>query len=154
MAINFPISPTDGQTYTFVSRTWTYNLSANAWIATSTTLGYTGSVGYTGSSGAYAAVGFTGSAGYIGSVGYTGSSGAYAAVGYTGSAGTGGASVTVSNTAPISPGDGSLWFAPTINTLSIYSAAQTSWIPYDARTDDWGLITASVTVYDDYGSVV
>jgi len=153
--IDFPNSPNDGQTYTYANRTWTYNFSANAWIATTTNVGFTGSqgnTGFTGSSGASAAVGYTGSAG----VGYTGSSGAYAAVGYTGSAGSGGGtSVTISTTAPSSPSDGSLWFAPTINTMSIWEAAISSWVVVSqGNTDDWGLVTASTTVYDDYGSIV
>ena len=153
--IDFPQSPNDGQIYSFANRTWTYNLSANAWIATTTNVGYTGSqgIGYTGSSGAAAAIGYTGS---VGGIGYTGSSGAAVSVGYTGSAGSGGGtSVTISDTAPISPSDGSLWFTPTINTMSIWEASLSSWVVVsEGMKDDWGLVTSSATVYDDYGSVV
>jgi hypothetical protein len=156
MSIDFPQSPNDGQVYTFSNRTWTFSVAANAWIATTTNVGYTGSqglIGFAGSSGAYAGMGYTGSRGNLG---YTGSSGAYAAVGYTGSPGTGGgsSSVTVSTTAPVSPNNGDLWFAPTINTLSIYQTSTSSWsVVAESLTDDYGLITASVTVYDDYGSL-
>lgn len=47
--VNFPTSPTEGQTYTFGSRTWTW--TGTFWMATSTTVGYTGSIGYAGSRG-------------------------------------------------------------------------------------------------------
>jgi Collagen triple helix repeat (20 copies) len=53
MAINFPLSPSVNQTYTYGSRTWNWN--GSAWVAISSTIGYAGSigsVGYTGSSGA------------------------------------------------------------------------------------------------------
>jgi len=44
MSINFPDSPTTGQTYTYGSRSWTWN--GRSWIATSATIGYTGSASY------------------------------------------------------------------------------------------------------------
>jgi hypothetical protein len=49
--VNFPTPTSVGQTYTFGSRTWTW--TGDFWMATSTTVGYTGSqgVGYTGSTG-------------------------------------------------------------------------------------------------------
>jgi hypothetical protein len=156
--IDFPNSPNDGQTYTFANRTWTFNFSANAWIATTSNVGYTGSQGYqgyTGSSGAAAAIGYTGSTGPAG-LGYTGSSGAAAAIGYTGSAGAGGggSTVTMSVTAPTSPTDGSLWFNPSINTLSIYEVSLSAWVIVSTGNQvDNGLVTSDPTVYDDYGSI-
>jgi collagen type VII alpha len=49
MAVDFPNSPTLGQTYTYGSRSWQWN--GVAWQAISTTVGYSGSMGYTGSVG-------------------------------------------------------------------------------------------------------
>ena len=43
MSINFPSPPTLNQVYTNGNRTWTWN--GRYWKATSTTVGYTGSVG-------------------------------------------------------------------------------------------------------------
>jgi len=47
--VNFPTPTSVGQTYTFGSRTWTW--TGDFWMATSTTVGYTGSIGYVGSRG-------------------------------------------------------------------------------------------------------
>ena len=49
MAINFPASPTNGDTYTYGSRTWSWN--GSAWDAITTTFGPTGPTGPTGSTG-------------------------------------------------------------------------------------------------------
>jgi len=49
MAINFPASPTNGDTYTYGSRTLSWN--ASAWDAITTTVGPTGPTGPTGSTG-------------------------------------------------------------------------------------------------------
>ena len=43
MAINFPASPTNGDTYTYGSRTWSWN--GSAWDAITTTFGPTGPTG-------------------------------------------------------------------------------------------------------------
>ena len=87
VTINFPTSPSLDQTYTFGSRTWSWN--GRSWIQVTTT---TGAPGYTGSEGFTGSVGFDGSLGYAGSqglVGYTGSEGFTGSVGYVGSGGLG-----------------------------------------------------------------
>ena len=59
-ALDFPVSPTNGQTYTSGSTTWAFNSTYGVWrIVSSTLVGYVGSLGYTGSAG----FGFTGSTG-------------------------------------------------------------------------------------------
>lgn len=63
MALDFPGTPSDGQTYTSGTTTWTYSSASGAWKITSS-----GPTGFTGSQG----VGFTGSQGVLG---YTGSAG-------------------------------------------------------------------------------
>lgn len=83
VALDFPTSPVDGQTYSSAGRTWVYSSAAGAWKSATTTqpgytgsvggLGYTGSVGATGFSGSVGATGFTGSRGFTGSIGFTGS---------------------------------------------------------------------------------
>ena len=45
-----------------------------------------------------------------------------------GQTGGGGASVTVSDTAPTAPGDGDLWFDTSVMELYVYVAAESSWI--------------------------
>ena len=90
MALNFPTSPTPGQTYTLGSRTWTFD--GTAWNLTSSKVGYTGSAG--------------GGGGYTGSVGYTGSAGASV--------------ITTDTSAPNSPVDGTLWWNSTEGTLKVY----------------------------------
>jgi hypothetical protein len=51
-ALDFPSSPTDGQTYTSGTVTWSYSSAKTAWVVLGTGIsGYTGSAGYTGSSG-------------------------------------------------------------------------------------------------------
>jgi hypothetical protein len=47
--VNFPTPTSVGQTYTFGNRTWTW--TGTFWMATSTTVGYTGSIGFVGSRG-------------------------------------------------------------------------------------------------------
>ena len=95
MALNFPTSPNNNDTYTLGNRTWKFN--GNSWELQPLTGGYTGSQGYTGSKGD---VGYTGSRGDTGITGYTGS--ASTVVGYTGSQGdigyTGSASTVVGYT--------------------------------------------------------
>jgi hypothetical protein len=70
MPLNFPDSPSSGDPYSYGNRAWVYN--GRAWVATSATIGFTGSVGPQGASGV-AGSGYTGSAST--GTGYTGSSG-------------------------------------------------------------------------------
>jgi hypothetical protein len=70
MALNFPDSPNTGDPYSYGNRSWVYN--GRAWVATSATIGFTGSAGPQGATGV-AGSGYTGSAGTT--PGYTGSSG-------------------------------------------------------------------------------
>lgn len=71
MAINFPASPTTGQSYTYGTRTWQW--TGIAWISVSTTSGPTGPTGAasttpgpTGPQGPAGATGATGAAGPTG----------------------------------------------------------------------------------------
>ena len=101
-SLDFPSSPTNGQTYSSAGVTWTYNSTYSVWNVTSSgpvgysgsqgytgskgDIGYSGSLGYTGSKGTDGVIGYNGSVGYTGSkgdIGYTGS------LGYTGSGATG-----------------------------------------------------------------
>lgn len=92
--LNFPVNPSDGQTYTLGSVNYSWDSASGSWLSEAP-VGYTGSTGYTGSKGA----GYTGSRGDLGytgsqgNLGYTGSEGAgytgsQGVIGYTGSFGT------------------------------------------------------------------
>jgi hypothetical protein len=86
MAIDFPTSPTVGQTYTYGANTWQWN--GNAWDNTSTTFGpqgiqgvqgitgtgVQGTVGLQGVQGVYGTQGIQGIQGLLGTQGITGSS--------------------------------------------------------------------------------
>jgi hypothetical protein len=75
-AIDFPSSPTDGQTFTDGDKTWVYSTSVGAWRAqTQTATGPTGPTGVTGSTGATGATGPTGVTGATGPTGVTGDTG-------------------------------------------------------------------------------
>ena len=97
--LNFPTSPTIGQTYNANGKAWTWdgvswNNTTSGYTGSQGPIGYTGSVGFVGSQGV---IGYTGSVGFVGSastvagpIGYTGSQGL---IGYTGSQGVLGPSV-------------------------------------------------------------
>ena len=84
MPIDFPSSPTSGQTYTFNNILWSWNNSVGAWervfsggATGATGLGYTGATGPTGATGATGPQGNTGATGPVGDYvisfnGYTG----------------------------------------------------------------------------------
>lgn len=122
MPANFPANPSLNQTYTNLSRTWTWN--GRFWQATSTTIGYTGSastvIGYTGSTGA----------GYVGSAGISGYSGS---LGYSGSKGE--SSFTFASTAPSSPVVGDRWY-------DIVDGAELVWVN-DGDSNQWVEVAAS-----------
>jgi hypothetical protein len=85
VALNFPTSPSIGQTYSANGKTFVWNgeswLGSNSgFVGSRGDTGFTGSIGFTGSQGA----GFTGSAG---TNGFTGSQGIQGIIGYTGSQG-------------------------------------------------------------------
>ena len=86
-ALNFPSSPTNGQTSSAAGVTWTYSNTYATWnITSSGPTGYVGSQGYSGSQGI---IGYTGSKGTDGVIGYNGSNGYNGSQGYTGSGATG-----------------------------------------------------------------
>ena len=87
-ALNFPNSPSNGDTYSANGLTYTYNSSSTKWVRTSPSVGAQGSSGPTGAQGAQ---GHQGSTGATGSTGPTGPSGATGAQGATGSTGAQGA---------------------------------------------------------------
>jgi len=92
-ALDFPTSPTNGQTYTANGKTWRWN--GESWVNDSSgytgsqgVIGYTGSQGWTGSqgyTGSQGVIGFTGSRGFTGSQGVIGFTGSQGIIGYTGS---------------------------------------------------------------------
>lgn len=84
MPINFPLNPTNGQTYTFGARTWQFN--GTAWDAVSTTSGPQGITGPQGIQGTIGLQGVTGIQGVIGG---------YLAI--------------TSASEPVSPFDGTIW---------------------------------------------
>lgn len=111
MAINFPLGPTPGQTYTFGNYTWTWN--GTVWnLAPMSYSGYsgysgatgTGTSGYSGFSGATGTSGYSGFSGGTGTSGYSGFSGATGTSGYSGVQ-----KVFVQTTAPVSPPASYLW---------------------------------------------
>jgi len=86
MAINFPNSPSDGDTYEFSGTTYTYSAAKTAWKPVS--------------------------------------------------AGGGGASVSVSNTAPSNPSDGDLWYDSSVLKLYVYYAdgSSSQWVQSNPGT--------------------
>lgn len=93
--LNFPASPSNGDTFTQNNIEWQYDATYNVWnISSSGVMGFTGSVGYTGSRGDIGYVGSKGDLGYTGSTGYTGSKGDTGYVGSQGIKGPAGLSYT------------------------------------------------------------
>ena len=86
-ALDFPNSPSNGDTYSANGLTYTYNSSSTKWVRTSPSVGAQGATGPTGSQGAAGAQGATGSTGSQGATGSGGSTGAQGATGATGSQG-------------------------------------------------------------------
>ena len=88
-SLNFPSSPTVGQTYVSGGRTWTWNGTSWEGVAATTITGPSGPTGATGAPGdsGYSGIsGFSGVSGYSGSgiSGYSGTSGAVGVSGYSG----------------------------------------------------------------------
>lgn len=150
MAINFPSSPAIGDTYTFgtYSWVWTGNFWRASTVAEYTgATGPTGSIGATGITGAtgaqgdpggatgatgpagatgiqgnMGAMGATGIQGNVGATGATGIQGNVGATGTTGSTGATGPAFTIytSETPPVSPTVGSLWWSSSSGMLFFY----------------------------------
>jgi hypothetical protein len=98
---------------------------------TSGASGAAGSSGTSGSAGTSGTTGASGSSGTSGSAGTSGSSGANGSSGTSGTAGSSGnsVSVTTSDTAPINPSTGSLWWDTTTGDLKVYYFNVTgSWV--------------------------
>jgi collagen type VII alpha len=105
MPIDFPSSPSSGQTYSFNSILWSWNNSVGAWerIFNGGATGSTGYTGATGPTGATGATGATGDTGPTGATGATGPTGATGATGATGSIGVTGATGPQGNTGATGP---------------------------------------------------
>jgi collagen type VII alpha len=105
MPIDFPSSPSSGQTYSFNSILWSWNNSVGAWerIFNGGATGSTGYTGATGPTGATGATGATGDTGPTGATGATGPTGATGATGPTGSIGVTGATGPQGNTGATGP---------------------------------------------------
>lgn len=103
--INFPSSPTNGQTYTTGTNTFVYSTATQSWSKQQFTpaVGATGATGPTGATG----VSITGATGSTGPTGPTGATGSTGPTGPTGASGAGatGASVTgaTGSTGPTGP---------------------------------------------------
>jgi collagen type VII alpha len=90
MAVNFPDSPVNGETFTANDVVYEYDSIKNKWTAVnyaSAPIGFTGSKGDIGFTGSKGDLGFSGSIGFTGSLGPTGFVGSKGEVGFTGSRG-------------------------------------------------------------------
>ena len=83
MPLDFPGSPTNGQTYTSAGITWTYSSAYGTWDVSSA--GPSGPTGFTGSAGPAGPAGPTGFTGSRGATGPTGPTGPQGTTGFTGS---------------------------------------------------------------------
>ena len=139
-AVNFPTSPSNGATLTTGGVTYTYVSASTRWNVTGGTL-----PSQIPSGNSNPAVGA------IGSLFYNTSTGALHVS--TGSAwgtvsGAGGASVSISESAPSSPGAGDLWFDPSDMTIYIYynDGNSSQWVTFSNAGG--GEAGASVTVQE------
>ncbi len=86
-ALDFPSSPSNGDTYSANGLTYTYNSSSTKWLRTSPSVGAQGATGPTGAQGATGPTGAQGATAAQGAQGATGSTGAQGATGSTGAQG-------------------------------------------------------------------
>jgi len=104
-ALDFPSSPSNGDTYSANGLTYTYNSSSTKWLRTSPSVGAqgatgpTGAQGATGPTGAQGATAAQGAQGATGPTGAQGATGSTGAQGATGSTGAQGALATINNNA-------------------------------------------------------
>ena len=108
MPINFPNSPTSGQTYSYNSIIWSWNATVGAWervftggASSAGTTGPTGPTGATGATGPTGSQGNTGATGATGSQGNTGATGATGPQGNTGATGATGPQGNTGATGPV-----------------------------------------------------
>jgi hypothetical protein len=123
MAVNFPASPTNNQTFTSGGITWSYSTSIGAWrIVPNTVVGAQGLQGTTGSTGGTGGTGLQGFQGTTGSTGGTGGTGLQGFQGIQGTSiqGTSGAGGGVTTFSA-----GSTGFTPSSATAGAVSLAGT-----------------------------
>lgn len=99
-SINFPSSPTIGESFSVGGRTWVWDGAVWNYIGMAGPSGPSGPVGATGPSGVAGANGPTGSTGPQGATGVSGTSGSNGATGATGPAGTSGSNGATGPTGP------------------------------------------------------
>ena len=86
-ALDFPSSPSNGDTYSANGLTYTYNSSSTKWLRTSPSVGAQGATGPTGAQGATGPTGAQGATAAQGAQGATGPTGAQGSTGTAGSTG-------------------------------------------------------------------
>ena len=89
-ALDFPSSPSNGDTYSANGLTYTYNSSSTKWVRTSPSIGAQGATGPTGAQGATGPTGAQGATAAQGAQGATGSTGPTGPTGAQGATGSGG----------------------------------------------------------------
>jgi len=133
MAINFPNSPSPGNTYAYNSITWSWN--GAAWDRQSTNVvGVTGAIGATGSNGTNGVTGATGATGSNGVTGATGATGATGSNGVTGATGSQG-----------EPGQSSNYYSYKVHTTTQTPPTGDGEIRYNNATQ-----TSSTVLYLDH----